>query len=546
MAHPAGRGIADGGRHHRRDGLSESARLNLKGPHCGPGFFASTAKNMNFRTTVILIVLLVIAGVWLFIDRTSTKPLTPSPENGVQADTGKKILDISETTVTKVEITPASGTKIVLTKKDSKWRLTEPVDAPADQFAVDDLVRSLTDMRSKGAVDTATAGAAKYTVTLEAAGKTSKFALSDKSLVGDTVYVTLDGASQSQVASADAFDKLDKPVDDLRDKQLVSTPSTEIKQVRVEGQGTKFALAKTAKGWEITEPQKMPAEETAASDILYAITGLRAVGFAGNDVASLTGLDKPVATISFSTAAPGTQPSASQPAMTTIALGRYEDIRKQNIYATIVGSNVIARVPATILESIKKQPLDLRDKKAIDIEPADVTEIRLSADKSATTQPTTKPAIKKEIVLQLRPPEATSAPTTAPTTGPSTKPSTKPALSKWLVREMGTSISADDGKVASLLADLHPLRADKYLATAPTTRPVAQYALRITSGGIHGLALTQYELHITDPGGDKPLIGQVNGLSFEMSRSILPRFEENYVKDTTTPIPSSQINDKVQ
>jgi hypothetical protein len=232
--------------------------------------------------------------------------------------------------------------------------------------------------------------------------------------------------------------------------------------------------------------------------------------------------------------------------MTTIALGRYEDIRKQNIYATIVGSNVIARVPATILESIKKQPLDLRDKKAIDIEPADVTEIRLSADKSATTQPTTKPAIKKEIVLQLRPPEATSAPTTAPTTGPSTKPSTKPALSKWLVREMGTSISADDGKVASLLADLHPLRADKYLATAPTTRPVAQYALRITSGGIHGLALTQYELHITDPGGDKPLIGQVNGLSFEMSRSILPRFEENYVKDTTTPIPSSQINDKVQ
>jgi hypothetical protein len=501
---------------------------------------------MNFRTTVILIVLLVVVGAFLVWDRTNQKPEGEAQKTQATDEGGAKIADIDPASVTAVTITPAEGAATVLTKADGKWRMTQPMNAAADQFAVDDLVRNLTDLRSQGSVDASNAGPSKYVVQLGGA-KSVKLSISAKSVVGNTMYVSADGG-KPQVTASDIYDKLGK-TDDLRDKQLVTASSTDIKQIAVEGEGTKYALAKTGSNWKVLQPQVMPAEESAASDIVYALTGMRAVGFVANVPASTTGLDKPVATISYSTAAPATQPSgagspsaASQPAMTTVALGRYEDIRKQNIYATVVGSNVIARVPATILDSIKKQPLDLRDKKVMDIEPGDVTELRLSIDKSATTQPATKPAVKKEVVLQLmqvRPLEPATAPATKATTGPATKPATKPTESKWLVREMGSNVAADDAKVNSLLGDLHPLRAEKYLEKAPTTRPVAQYALKVTSGGLHGLALVQYDLHITDPGGEKPVIGEMNGLSFEMSRGILAKFDESYMKDTTTPLPSS-------
>jgi hypothetical protein len=161
----------------------------------------------------------------------------------------------------------------------------------------------------------------------------------------------------------------------------------------------------------------------------------------------------------------------------------------------------------------------LRDKKVLDIDPEAVTEIRLSVDRGTTTQP-----VKKETVLLRRP---------ITTTQPAIQPS-----STWLVKELTGTVAANDARVMELLSDLKPLRADKFLPSAPTTRPVAQYVLRLQTGGLRGMPVATDGLTLLDPGQNQPIIAQYNGLTFELSRTLLPKFEVNYVQDQQTPLPA--------
>lgn len=512
---------------------------------------------MNFRTTLILIALLAGAVIFLVVDRMTSKPASEAKTESTEAAQGQKVVDMDSSAVTKVVIAPTGGgAKTVLEKKDGKWRLTEPVDAAADQFSADELVRGLTDLRSSGDVEKGVAGEPKFDVEVTGAGgKTVKLAFSDKSVVGDTMYVTPDGASKALVVPSDVYDKLDK-TDDLRDKQLVSASSQDIKQLKYRTPTTQVSLVKNGNDWEVTEPEKMPADQSAVSDLLFGVTGMRAVEFEKGD--DKTALAHPQLTISYSTTQPSTQPATTQPAFTTIVVGRYQDIRKQNVLAGVEGSNAVATVPATVLTTFAKSPLDLRDKKVLDIDPASVTQVTLSSDKSGSGKtplvmasgPT---AEKREVTLMLRSktdaktpanpepaskPTATSKPTTMPsTTQATTKPVAPP--SKWVAKEQGGYVSADDAKVSTLLSDLHPLRAEKFLEKSATTRPAAQYAITVKTGAVKGTPVVTHEITLVDPGEGKPLVATYNGLTFEVARTLATHIDEDFVTDKKTPVPAN-------
>src|SRR5579862_6204495 len=101
---------------------------------------------MNFKTTIVLIILLAVAGIYLFFTRATGTP-------GTATKTESKLLPVDSADVTKVAIRPADGKPTVLEKSGTEWRLVEPVSAPADTFQVDDLLRELTGLKSRGPVD---------------------------------------------------------------------------------------------------------------------------------------------------------------------------------------------------------------------------------------------------------------------------------------------------------------------------------------------------------------------------------------------------------
>jgi len=198
-------------------------------------------------------------------------------------------------------------------------------------------------------------------------------------------------------------------------------------------------------------------------------------------------------------------------------------------------------VPLTSQSSLTKTALDLRDRKALDIDPAQVETITLAVNHPAATQPATRPAEQHEFTLVRRQektaigPTLSPEPTTAPSTqGAASQPATQPTLaaatqpaSKWIIQSGGTG-DANDPQVDALLSSLHPLTSQKYLESAPVaTQPADAYTLTLHVGPANGHGPADYTLHFSASSGTAPAIASLNDLTFETDRTILDKFDIN-------------------
>ncbi|MCC6423874.1 MAG: DUF4340 domain-containing protein [Phycisphaerales bacterium] len=495
---------------------------------------------MNFKTTLILIVLLAAVGLYLLVDHWKTP--NPSVEQAVEqtglSGEGTRLFEADAKDVNKVQITPADGSKLVMQKSDGHWQITEPVSALADPFETDDFVRSLVELRTRGQIDPTGDKAAatgldhpawRVELSLES-GQTIQFTIGARAAIGDAMYIQVQGQQQAQIVPADLWPKLQNPADQLRDKRLVTATATDIHQLRIQTPNTNFQLQKEGDQWKLTNlthpPTDMPAESSAVSDLLFDITGLRADGFVPPDSpeSSRARFDHPQATVHFSAALPSTLPT-SQPTTTptgiTLTFGNYENSLRDKVYVKLSNSNTIAKVPAAALTTLLKKPLDLRDKRAVEIDPAKVSQISLTIDHPATTQPTTRPATLRTITIHRRPQSH------QPTTTPATTQSTTQPASHWLLTSE-SDVPADDANVEALLSALHPLKAQRYLESPPTPQPADTYTLVIETTQAGGAGQSSYTIHLIEPNATDPLIGSYNGLTFEADRELLSKLQADF------------------
>src|SRR5437879_2167798 len=115
---------------------------------------------MNFRTTFILLILLVGLGVFVFVANRGSEPEKPKTDTstetvtkGVRIFPDAKADDINKLVVAPAPGAPAGSKTLELTKSDNKWNLVQPVSWPADSFDARGLVQSLLDLRSRGKVE---------------------------------------------------------------------------------------------------------------------------------------------------------------------------------------------------------------------------------------------------------------------------------------------------------------------------------------------------------------------------------------------------------
>jgi len=445
---------------------------------------------MNYKTTLILLAALIIVGLAVFFT-------TRNPRSEEQPPAEKKLLSLASADITKISITTPDSKHLLLIKSGNDWKLEEPVKAPAQNFAVEDLLRSLTDLKSRGAVgsDVQTGvDQPRYQVELtDKSGKTEKLSVGRHEEIADHVYVKLNDDPKVQVVDAEIDSTLNKPIDDYRQMRLFDNlGAAQIQQLTLSRPTEKITLSKSNDGkWTMTQPASMPVESFEVQSMLNTLTGLRAAEFVDQPQSPTSyQFANPRLTVTFAatTQPASTQPSATQPAQsTTITFGRYDDIQKKNIYAQISLANQIVKLPSSSFDSLNKAPLDLRDRAVVDIDPATVTHVVIKRHQAATSQPTTKPASDTELVIDhITPPPSTSStskPTTTTTTG-----LTPPALPQELLGPQppkwklvaGTGI-VNDNRMTVLLNSLHPLRAEKFHPVAPASQPAAQYTLQITT-----------------------------------------------------------------
>jgi hypothetical protein len=522
---------------------------------------------MNFRTTFILLALLLGVGAYVMLSPSK------SPNGSAQTNNPQRLLDMSSNDVSKVVITPADGKRIVLERHTlesqattvgpatSDWKITEPITSYADASKVSDLIDLLVSATSTAQV--AIAGNAadygldtpQFTVDLEAGAKSTRLFIGRQVKAGNELYVQIEGKEgTAQVVGADLLDKIDTTADKLRQSKLVNADVNQANWVSIQRPSGSLELDKNAGVWQIalptTKPTTEPADQSAVGDLVSAINNMAAAGFAGPDDSAALLIGQPQATVKIGTQSPTTQPSAQTE---TIEFGALDSLVGKNVWVRVTPPGDLAKGPKDSMDSILKSALDLRDRTIAQIDPATVREVRILKNIPATTQPIALPMQTHEVVLTRRPPkkidltvgpplpstQATTQPTTLALTQPATAPAAVAATAPatvWQITSTASPSDADDSKVDTLLGLFNPLKADKYLASLPAPgKPQTTYVVTITP-----TTGTPIDIEFSDPGdGSDSLVGVSGDLIFNCTRNLLTSLDANFAKSAATASPSS-------
>src|SRR5581483_3428400 len=285
---------------------------------------------MNFKTTIVLLIVLIAVGAVLYFTRGSNNAAPTET-----ATAAHKLVDVSSADVTKVVVQTSDGDKIVLEKTapaspdasdlnaikppPTDWKISSPITAPADQSKVDSLISSVLNASSTAETDIGS-DAAKFgfdqpqdKVELSTKDKTYTVDFGRKQEIGNGVFARVDGGAKAEVVPAEVLDTVDQPVASLRQTVLLSVPQVSIKQVTIDKPGEpELVLNKNGNDWQIAKPTTMPADNVAVEDILADITNLQASSFADTSKEPADSfVGRPQMTVTISTAEPTTQPTTA-------------------------------------------------------------------------------------------------------------------------------------------------------------------------------------------------------------------------------------------
>jgi hypothetical protein len=236
---------------------------------------------MNSRgLTIAVVVLAALTGVLYWSQHHNPADATPP----VSASAAPAILKVSLPDITELEIKKKGSEPVAIKKAaDGKWEITEPKTYPADQDAVIGVLSSLAYLNADRLVEEKAGDRKQYglespAVELDVSQKsqgTRQLLLGDDTPAGGDVYVAV--ANDPRVFTIASYNKtsLDKTLNDLRDKSLISLNPDKVSQVELMQKGKTIEFDRTKDGWQILKPSSSSADSNAVNDLVHSLTSAR-------------------------------------------------------------------------------------------------------------------------------------------------------------------------------------------------------------------------------------------------------------------------------
>ncbi|MBN2447163.1 MAG: DUF4340 domain-containing protein [Phycisphaerae bacterium] len=367
---------------------------------------------MNFRTTILLVLLLVILGgvYFMFVagqdnePAKNTGPATPATTVTNVFDPPLVIDDI-----TRIVVERQTNPKLVFERRaaideptKSEWWLIEPVQALCEKWQVDGLARNVTQLTSRshalpgqgGAPGAAECGleppVARVSLTM-ADGKSHVLEVGKVVALSNDTYARIGGAQVIHIAKRDIAADLNKDPADYRAKTVLRIDPTQVVAARVTVDDKSYAFSKSGADWAIDEPFKAFADAKEMSTYLGGFRTLRADDFADTDP-SLCGFDTPRLVVELTTeqqreVTPPTQPATTQPAapefetvrdVLTLTIGGAADLNNEKYYARTAEDGAVFTLASDAIERFKPDMAKLRDSRVARVAAADIERLTLT------------------------------------------------------------------------------------------------------------------------------------------------------------------------
>jgi hypothetical protein len=381
---------------------------------------------MRYTTTAVLAVLAVAAVVLIII---FWDPLTgkgPKPPETKQAQPLVKGASADDVETVAVLVRGQDGTyaeKLALRKAEGKWRLTKPVDGPADDYEARRLARAAVEAEYRQAIDLGAGGAPapaslglesprlRVTADLKKTDKhparTVTIDVGSKSAFGNRLYVRLlDPEKVVVLESADLLDRAAEDVATYRSRTFVDLKSEEVVRVDLAGRQGKWRLDRSGEGadrWVLSEPMVARADPEVTDRLLRDALNLRIKAFIADGVQDLAayGLQEPRLSITLwkkgaepekpkadaeakaDAEKPEEKPAPKPEVAATLTFGSFADLKEKTVHAMAGSSGSVVSVDADTLKDLDKPAAGVRDKHVLALDTKRVTEVRLRNEKGA-------------------------------------------------------------------------------------------------------------------------------------------------------------------
>jgi hypothetical protein len=308
----------------------------------------------------------------------------PEASSTTSTAASPKLVDIPDAQVQSIDLKKKDGATAELQRQNGKWVITAPEALPADQDAVTSLTSSLNPITADNIVEDKPADSSKYglnapslTVTVhEKNGKSDQIFFGDDVPAGSLVYARVGTDPKVYAVSSSTKSSLDKSVNDLRDKRLLTFNSNQLTRIELVSGKSDIEFGKNNQNeWQILKPQPYRADNFQVEELLRKLTDAKMdlSGSAENvektDAAYASG--KPVGEAKVSDAA-GTQ---------TLDVRKNKD----DYYAKSSVVKGIYKISADLGKELEKPADDFRNKKIFDFGFSDPAKIEVQQGASDKT-----------------------------------------------------------------------------------------------------------------------------------------------------------------
>ncbi len=326
---------------------------------------------MKFKKTIILFIAfaVLLAFVLLFEE---FKGKDGEEENG-------KLVALSSDDVQK--ITLKREDEIITFEKSQdedseEWIITEPLEAKADKYEVDQLADNFSDLRIERVVEEAPEDTEKYEIPKKEISlwfkdreNPVKILIGAENLLDNTLFARREDETRVVLIPSHLKSTLEKSLFEFRQKEIFRFETDEVKNITLRAKEIQWEAEKKEEEWFFNKPVQALAKENKISGILNSLSGLKAKEFVseekGKEEADKYGLERPDYEITL------TFPVENQEI--TFFLHKEED----TLYATSSLSSKIIEAEDALLSDLEEEIGELREKEVANFYSWEVNRLRL-------------------------------------------------------------------------------------------------------------------------------------------------------------------------
>jgi hypothetical protein len=233
--------------------------------------------NRGRNTAILAALAAALGGYIFFVERHRER----APEAAPDAPIGKVFTGVDPEKIAEITIVSSKGESTTLRKVNGAWRITAPIDVPADVTEATNVASNLASADAQRVVDEqpkdlATFGLAKprVTVTFQVAGEKAprRLLLGDKNPSGSDLYAQVPDSPRVVLVSGYLEGTFDRGPFAFRDKHVLAFDREKIERLDVAAGSQAVTVQRKADAWSVTAPAAARADFGVIESVLSRLS----------------------------------------------------------------------------------------------------------------------------------------------------------------------------------------------------------------------------------------------------------------------------------